>query len=207
MKRFFKPKGSPADPTPYPLGPPAGSYESFSPSPNVPAQRLNNDILPPGVGPVSSGAQKTPRFLNLVNNTGKDNVTPFLVAPASAPVPLPDNRDRSRSHGDLVSMDIAREHDYSDKELPSEPKISRRASMKGHESRGLFGFARRDKEKEKDKDHDRKERAKISENPEYARPYETLERNSQRNSQIGMSCSSPSIKLVELKSYLLHSQN
>jgi len=186
MKRFFKPKGSPADPTPYPLGPPAGSYESFSPSSNLP-QRLPNDALPPGAGPAVSGTQKTPRFLNLANSNGKDNVTPFPVAPASAPIFPPDNRDRSRSHGDLVSMDIAPEHTYPDKELPSEPKIGRRASMKGHEGRGIFGFTRKDKEKEKEKDHDRKERPKNSEKAEYARPYETFERNSQRNSQIGVS--------------------
>ena len=187
MKRFFKPKGSPADPTPYPLGPPAGSYESFSPSPNLPPPLVPNDTLPPGAGPASGGAQKTPRFLNLVNNNGKDNVTPFPVAPASAPIFPPDNRDRSRSHGDLVSMDIARKHNHTDKELPSEPKIGRRASMKGHEGRGIFGFTRKDKEKEKDKDHDRKEKAtKNSETPEYARPYEAFERSSQRNSQIGM---------------------
>lgn len=181
------------DPTPFPLdpptGPPAGSYESFAPASNPHPGRPNEPpASAPGVAP--SLPPKPARFLN-IGGTAKDGVTPFPLAPATAPLVASGYGDRARSHGDLVSMDIAREHDVVP---PSEAKIGRRVSMKGNEGRGMFGFARKDKEKDKDKDREREKLAERknrprrgSEQPDYARPTGNFEPISSRNSQTGQS--------------------
>jgi hypothetical protein len=144
MKRFFKPKGSPVDPTPYPLGPSAEIFTSSAQT--TPDKGSGMGDHSPGLAlPVPP---KQARFLNLGHGT-KDNVTPFPLGLIPSPA-QPLGTDYGTQ--ELVSVDIGQEHESLDKSFSADSKIRRRVSVKANDGRGMFGFSRKEKDKERDKD-------------------------------------------------------
>lgn len=108
-------------------------------------------------------------------------MTPYPLAPS---VP-PSDYERGRNHGEAYSMDVTRGEPL-DRNLP-ESKMSRRVSMKGHQegSRGMFGFAKKDKDKVSRSRGSSKGQADVH---EQLRTPHSFDNDSRRNSRTGESC-------------------